>query len=150
MKNIIIVTLTILTLSISLKAEDDNIKIDHKKLHSIYFTTSDGRLFHSDDFGITYNEVKEYQNRKIEESIKESNILKFMRLQDQLINFEIDDKNIQNIKIITSDILGNSKTFDINIKSEREQIFLDKKYKQLFVKVITDNKEVQTFNLINN
>lgn len=114
--------------------------------NSVYFTTSEGVLYHSGDFGFTFEKVNIKSASKIE--VKSNDNYKVHLSDKKLIISSTKSEN--NVKVIISDLLGKSEIHTINFNNlYQKEIELINKYKILLVNIIEDNGYTQSAKLIN-
>lgn len=119
--------------------------------HSVNFVTSDGQLYHSNDFGLSFEKVEGviYPKIKVEKLITSDN--SYFSLKGDILKYSIDE-NIEgfvNFKI--TNIEGDFENITVNTELDRTGIIkLKYSYKLLILNLESSTKLKKTFKLINN
>lgn len=153
MKKIIISLLSFILLSSMMISKDVYKKpiVVKNPNHSVNFITSDGQLYHSRDFGLSFEKVEgvKYPKLKVEKLITTDN--SYVSLNGDILNYSIDEniEGLVNFKI--TNINGDFENFTVNTELDRTGfIKLKNTYKLLILNLESTSKVKKTYKLINN
>lgn len=118
--------------------------------NSVYFVASDGQLYHSGDFGLSFEKVDGviYPKLNTKELIVTDD--SFVNLKDNTLEYSLDDKYEGDVTFRITDIYGNYNIFTINTDVNRTGfIKLNKNYRLLILNIESSFGTSKTFKLIN-
>lgn len=148
MKTIVVILLFVggFSLLTSKEINKESIKSNKFVSNSIYFTTSDGTLYHSGDFGFTFKIVKKLIETN-QEAIKQENY--FLQVSNDKLSINVVEPS-DNVQVIISDLNGRYEKHIIDFNNvHKKELKLINKYKVLIVKIIDGLGNNQTVKLIN-
>ena len=152
MKKIIVLFISNILLTSILESKDIYRKpiIVKNPCNSVYFVASDGQLYHSGDFGLSFEKVDGVKYPKL--NTKESVVIddSFVNLKDNTLEYSLDDNYEGNVTFKITDVYGNYNIFLINTDLNRTGIIkLNKNYRLLILNMENSFGESKTFKLIN-
>lgn len=148
MKTMVLILLFVggFSLLTSKEMNKESLKTNKFISNSVYFTTSDGTLYHSGDFGFTFKIVKKL-NETNQEVIKQENYL--LHLSNDKLSINVVEPS-DNVQVIISDLNGRFEKHIIDFNSvHKKELKLINQFRVLIVKIIDGLGNNQTVKLIN-